>query len=283
MRYFVFFLATLCYANQVHYPERVPVYEGREGALSSELTIITSTSFIPSHPATYMIERTQKSLEITPEFRGCHKIIVCDGLNEKYRTSAVDDINTRKERYNIYKKRLYALCKANPAFANTTLIFLEKNYTLSGAIEVALEYVKTPYIFLHQHDFEHIRRLKAVEVIASMKRNPNLKHIRVPSERNVSDYWDGPIDRKIEGGALIPLCRTFRWCDSEHFSSVKYYLDFVLPRCRPNYGFMEHCIHQPDFVKGQIKIRQNHLLYGTYKYGKKGDGNYTSHLDGRNI
>ena len=162
--------------NQIYGPFNQNIKRNYSRFLRDKLTVITTTSYIKSHPSTKMLEITQKSLFINPEFWSCKKIIVFDGLRAR-------DLNdpVHQEKYNEYKKQVIKLCQLNPFFSNTQLIFLDENKTLSGAIQKALAYVDTPYIFLHQHDLKHIHPVLVEKIIASMEKNPNLKHVRIPT------------------------------------------------------------------------------------------------------
>ena len=243
-----------------------------ETHLNNLLTIITTTSPIPSNPNTEMLEITQKSLFLIPALRGCRKIIVFDGVPK--------DLDHLKEAYEAYKENVIRLTKEDPYFSNTELIFCRNHLHLAFAIGEALRIVTTPFIFIHQHDFQLIKDFDAFGLIRSMELNPNLKHIVLNRMLNFPlPHWNYVVDENIEGESLVPLCRTFGWSDNDHFSTVEYYTDFVLPQIRWK-GAMEWFLH-PAEVRETKENPENHLKYGTYFYGPLGDGRYLWHLDGR--
>ncbi len=237
-----------------------------ECALADKLTIITTTSPVPSNPDTTMIKKCLESYLQVPSLRGCKMIIVFDGvpMQQSYRTLA----------YELFIQNVQKMVAENPAFANTRLVINREHKHLANSLREAIKIVDTPYILVHQHDFALIRPFDAVNLIKSMDRNPHLKMVRFNKWANIANWWDGQVDAYIEGGALVPLTRTFGWSDNDHIARLDYYTDFVLPKVTWN-GAMEWFLHD------QEKIIKNHLEYGTYLYGAPGEASYLDHLDGR--
>ena len=239
-----------------------------EPSLMDKLTIITTTSPIPSNPSTAMLEKTQQSLFQVPALRGCKKIIVFDGVppEQRYRTIA----------YGLYIKNVEKLIAEDPYFSNTILVVNNEFKHLANSLREAFTYVDTPYVFVHQHDFLLIRPFDAVNTIRSMEDNSNLKLIRFNRFSIEANWWDGPIDSYIEGGSYVSLTRTFGWSDNDHIARTDYYLDFVFPKVTWN-GAMEWFIHDSE------KIQKDHGTYGTYLYGDLKEPPYILHLDGKNL
>ncbi len=241
-------------------------FSNEEDALCDKLTIITTTSPIPSNPDTRMLEETQKSLYKVPALRGCKKIIVFDGVPPR--------LNYCKMAYEQYIHNVDKLTKEHPHFANTILVINREWKHLAWSLREAMKHVDTPYVFVHQHDFSISRVPDVINLIASMDDNPNLKHVRLNRLRNLTNGWDGPVDDQIEGPCYVPLTRTFGWSDNDHFARVDYYWDFVFPKIT-RLGAMEWFLHNPE------KIKANHNSYGTYIYGAPGESPYLQHLNGR--
>ena len=242
-----------------------------EDSLAEKLTIITSTSLVPSNPSTKMLEVTQKSLDLIPGFSKCHRIIVFDGVFHRQKH--------REEAYNAYKQNVIALTKTHPAFANTTLVFCKEHKHLARALEEGMKHVKTPFIFVHQHDFKINKPVDSFGIIRSMEENPNLKHIRLNRKWNKATNFDFCVDEKIDGVSYVPLCRTFGWSDNDHFTRKDYYENFVFPKIKRNKP-MEYFLNPLERAMTK-KDPNQHLLFGTYLYGTKKDGNYLAHLDGK--
>ena len=240
-------------------------------SLKDQLTIITTTSIIPAHPNTAMLEETQGSLFAVAGFMDCPKIIVFDGLPGCKKG--------RKEAYQEYKRRVEALTKWNPHFANTQLVFCEEHHHLAGALKQAMQHVRTPLVFVHQHDFKMVKLIDAYGIVHSMLANPNLKHIRLNRRGINKNDYDYIVDNEIDGPVYVPLTRTFGWSDNDHFSWKEYYDDFIFPNIKRKLP-MEKVI-QPMMRKAILKSLDNHKEYGTYIYGKIGSARHILHIDGK--
>ena len=245
--------------------------ESQEWKIEDKLTLITSTSPIPSNPSTNMLEITQKSLFKNEDFAKCKKIIVFDGV-----PPGKEDMT---EAYEQYKANAVKLTQTSPYFQNTELVFCEEHMHLSWALREAMKRVTTPFVFVHQHDFLLAKPVDVEGVIRSMEANPMLKHIRLSRRRNMRTYWDGMIDEKVPEPHYVPLCRTFGWSDNDHFSPLSYYQDFVFPRI-PRKGPMERFLHRQE-KRGLRRNRKAQEIFGTYLYGPKGGGQYIVHLNGK--
>jgi hypothetical protein len=54
---------------------------GGTALLRDRLTVVVTTSPVPSNPSTAMIEELFQSFAMCPGLSACRKIIVCDGFN----------------------------------------------------------------------------------------------------------------------------------------------------------------------------------------------------------
>jgi len=289
---FLFFVLGLIGAGSV-LECKVQHYSGKaeENMLTEHVTIITTTHPIPSNPSVEMLRRTQENLFTIPAFRGCRKIIVFDGLPEDLSylekhlaPSELEERNIRdlaSEKYEQYKENVLKLTREDPYFSNTTLVFSDEHLHLAFAIEKALEEVETPFVYIHQHDLELTKDIDAVNIIRSMECNPNIKYVRINLLSNTPENgWDTLLDDYVEGGSLAPLLRTNLWSDNEHFCSVEYYTDFILPKMPREYPMPMECLLMREEKEAIQEDVSNHLIYGTYVYGKLGDSPYLFHVDG---
>ena len=256
----VFFVVLIPFTKMAH------VHAEADISLVDKLTIITTTSPIPSNPGTEMLKKTQESLFQVAALKECKKIIVFDGVppQQRYRALA----------YELYIQNVERLVRENPIFSNTTLVVNREFKHLANSLREAMKLVDTPYVFVHQHDFVLTRPFDAINLIKSMDENVNLKFIRFNRFYNEPNWWDGPIDDYIAGGSYVPLLRTFGWSDNDHIARVDYYRDFVFPKVTWG-GAMEWFLHDP------VKIQMDHLAYGTYLYGTYKEAPYLYHLDGK--
>jgi len=234
--------------------------------LIGKVTFITTTSPIPSNPSTEMLEETQKTWLRVPALRKCKKIIVFDGVAppQRYRSLA----------YAVFIKNCQKLIEENPHFAHTKLVINQKYKYIANSLREAIKQVDTPYVLVHQHDFCLNKPFDFFNLVRSMDRNAHLKMIRFNKFSNLPNHWDGQIDDHIEGGALVPLMRTFGWSDNDHFARTDYYTGFVLPRVTWD-GAMEWFLHDVEDIKA------NHKNYGCYLYGHYNEGPYLYHIDGK--
>lgn len=253
----IFFLCS--FTEEIQFTEE-------ELELINKVTFITTTSPIRDNPNTDMIEEAQASWMQVPALRKCKKIIVFDGVpaHQRYRALA----------YEIFIQNCAKLAEEDLNFENTKLVINRTHKHLANSLRAAIEQVDTPYVLVHQHDLSLTKPFDFFNIVRSMDRNPNLKMIRFNKFTNGPGKWDGPVDDYINGGALIPLLRTFGWSDNDHFARTDYYTDFVLPKVTYN-GPMEWFLHD------QEKIIQNHETYGCYLYGKLGDSPYIDHINGK--
>ena len=62
----------------------MPLLESAEASLEGLVTVVLTTSPVPQHPSTFMLETTLTSCrQHAAALYACHKIIVCDGFNIK--------------------------------------------------------------------------------------------------------------------------------------------------------------------------------------------------------
>jgi hypothetical protein len=249
------------------------------------ITVITTTSPLPSMPSLQHLYPAQASLAKIPAFTKCKKIIVFDGISPSYEDRAAE--------YEMYKNNVMSLIDTDPYFTNTELVFCEKWVHLAGTIKEAIKHVKTPFIFIYQHDDILLREFDLKGCLGSMILNPLIKYIHLtrypnqglPHTGDIATTWYGPVDNYVQGGSLVPLTRCFGFSDYAHISTVNYYKSVVLPICQNRRGFMETFM-QAEMKKRLVgqqeesKINRIHALFGTYFYGDLTDGCYIFHSNG---
>jgi hypothetical protein len=259
-KYLIFFLINFC----ILFGKIETVGSIEKG--NSRITFITTTSVIPSHPSTSMLEISLKSFFQISGFEKIPKIIVFDEIS-------------KDKRYDEYKKRVIKLLKTNPHFKNTMLIFLNEHHHITGAIRVALKYVKTKYLFIHQHDFQLIKPFDLDLVLDSMELNPDIKHVRLNKRRNIRLGYDFYID-EYKGKTKIPLTRTFGWSDNDHITRKDYYENFVIPKVGNKKIPMEWALHGLE-RKDLKEDTSKHSIYGTFLLGALNEPAYIRHLNGK--
>ncbi len=261
MRYIILFLYFFA-LNGVEW--NGVVYD--DDSVAEMITVITTTSPIPSIPSTKFLYEAQKSLFRIPALAKCKKIIVFDAPRNLTFF------------YPQYKKNVQFLVNHDPYFSNTKLIFCPKWVHLCGTIKEAIQHVDTPFVFIHQHDLLLIRDFDLNGIVATIAANPSVKYVAVTNANN--NDWYAPVEEGVEGVSFVPLCKVSGWSDQCHVTTVDYYTNFVLPQC--DHTFMENVL-QPALKKA-VKERgfsDGWPPYGACVYGDLDDPAYIFHANGR--
>jgi hypothetical protein len=272
MKLRIFWIFLLLFSVSYADPIVLNGIEYDDETVSKLITVITSTSPISSHPSTEYLYAAQKSLFHVSALAKCKKIIVFDAPSSKNRRTIV--------RYEKYKKNVQQLVQEDPYFSNTELIFCKTWGHLTGTLKEAIAHVDTPFVFIHQHDLILLQGFDLNAVIATMTANPKIRHVLFGKRPNTpDDHYHGPVEEAAEESLFVPLCRTSGWSDQCHVAFTSYYTSFVLPQCSNT--FMEDSLHPA--LKEAIRLygKQGHEPFGTYLYGKMGDGPYMFHMDAR--
>jgi hypothetical protein len=223
---------------------------------SSDITIILSTSPMPSHPSTAFVDEVVESIyKFLFRFERTKIIITCDGTNE-CNESYEHFILNLEEKYKGYED--IEIIK-KPEFGH-----------LTGNLRFAIERVETEFVFLVQHDISFLRFVDIAKVIEDMRANPQLKHVRFNKRRNTRKRGDYNLGKK-RVDANYKYISTPQWSDQNHICTVDYFKNEILTRV--NKGFMEHTMRR--------KVRGKHGVFGTYLFGDHNDPSATCHLQGR--
>ena len=223
------------------------------------LTIIITSSLIPSHPEIKIIQETIESLKLINMPSDVEIILAHDYNNHIH--------------YITYLKKLNEYIKSN---SNIKIVKRENHGHLTGNIRNALQFVNSKYILVIQHDLPFIRKFNIQKVIYDMEENNNLKHVRFNKRKNYKRGTDALNDLfglqiKQEN---YTYTRTPAWSDNNHLCLTKYYNDVVMKEC-PNGCPMEHRLH------GKNKNQELHKKYGTYLFGELNHPQVIKHTDGR--
>ncbi len=217
------------------------------------LTIITPIPVI-DNLSIDIILFSQKSLFIIPELAECKKIIIFDSTN-KMNFENVHSIATR-EQYTEFKDNFIEFIKttSSPYFKNTTFIFLNEYKGHAWSLEEAMKLVTTKYVCVHQYNRKLIKKFDLINLIRTMEYNPDVRHINISSYINNSDNIE-----QVPYG----LSKLFRYFDTDHITSVKYYTEMIFPRIH-GHDSVSYWMMAPDLEKQQKNMECNHQLYGTY-------------------
>lgn len=224
------------------------------------LTIIITASYIPSHPSIKIMKETIESLSCLSIAPNTNIILAHDYNNNKM--------------YTEYLNNLYAYIKT--LSYNVIVTVCKTHVHLTGNIRNALDYVKTKYILVVQHDLKFIKECDIQNIIHDMDENPSMKYIRFNKRANEKKGWDAK--NSLFGlqhvGKYYTYTRTPAWSDNNHICLTSYYRDIVMKECKDG-GPMEGTLHF------KIKDKSSWERYGTYLFGALDYPAIISHLDGR--
>eukprot|EP00927_Polykrikos_kofoidii_P009440 TRINITY_DN13935_c0_g1_i1.p1 TRINITY_DN13935_c0_g1~~TRINITY_DN13935_c0_g1_i1.p1 ORF type:complete len:387 (+),score=62.23 TRINITY_DN13935_c0_g1_i1:36-1163(+) len=274
-----------------------------ETPLSEKITVLLSTSPVGRHPDTDLIDEVIATMQYAEGVSECRLIIVCDGYRSengdgvaftesKYRAGIVDAKSAAN--YEEYKARL----REKAASSSTMEVFeLDSRHGFGFAVRAALPLVRTPYVFVMQHDRSIMRPANIRRLVAAMERDPaRLKYIGLPTattlghKSHVLSKYGIHIEAHIadsDGLVLMPL---IQWYDSAHVCETEYYRNFVFDPVRKlvaRGGFIEDKFGQfqlADIRKRGVDVA--HPEYGTFiavgpasEFGE----HIIGHLDGRDM
>lgn len=223
------------------------------------LTIVVTCSFIPSHPSIQIVKGLLESLQYTNCDPSTPIILAHDYNNNPMYKKYLDNLHEyTKNRYNIQ------------------IVVRENHGCLTGNVRNALQYVKTEFMLLLQHDLPFTRVLPDIyKVMADMRANPSLKHVRFNRLVNTHNMYDKfYLFGKQVSGPNYSYTRTPGWSDNNHLCLTSYYNDLIMKEC-PDGTFMEGHLYW------KIHNEESHEKYGTYLFGPLDEPPYTGHSDGR--
>ena len=235
----------------------------------SKITTVISTSPVPGMPEFNHLKTTITSLNLVPKLAESRVLVVFD-FPENNQVIPV---------YNEYKNNVVNYYKKK---SNIKFIHLEEWGHLSGVMEIAVRNVKTPFIFVQQHDLPLIREFDLDKVLTCLEKDELVNHVRLNKRHNKAVGWDrSPIFGAYEN-PYVNLTRTTCWSDQSHLTTRSYYENVILPEVKGKKIFMEEVFHwKMDLPVGR-ELEAMHKKLGTYLYGKPGDPPVIRHTDARN-
>jgi hypothetical protein len=206
--------------------------------MRQSLTVIMTTSPIPSNPCTAMLEAVAESLSLVPGLEDCPKIVVCDGVKVKnkkpkasdYRKGCVD-VGGQSD-YELFIENVQRLAEQQAGIlAGSTVLALKERQGFGFAVKAALEAVTTPWVMVVQHDHKFVRAVDLPGILHCMKQNPEVKYVGLLSGTTTKyqlfteSKYSIRITESIKSG--LPLLPLLYWYDKTHVCTTAYYRDFV--------------------------------------------------------
>jgi hypothetical protein len=139
----------------------------------ADLTVLITTSPVPSNPSTEMISRGLKSLD---RFLGTgySVMVVCDGSRGS---------DEGKERYDEFKQRLRRLVPDN-------FHEVHERVHQAGTVRKFLDHVRTKYVLLWEHDWEVVRPVECERILDVLGEHDEVKFVRLNGRANKVEGWD---------------------------------------------------------------------------------------------
>lgn len=239
-----------------HSPLNVPKFH--------DITVLVSSSSIPSHPSTAMLEKTLESIrERLPD---AEIIIMLDGLDPR--------LDHRKADYDAYKSEV--LWKCNHEWHNVLPIVFDGYIHQAKMTYRALHQVFSPLILFVEHDTPLIG-----EIDFDMLSKPLLQgsldvlrllHEAAPLPDHKHLLLDNGKAQDIDG---VPAIRTTQWSQRPHLATTSYYRDMLVENFEEDYRYfiedkMHSVVQNNDWKENKIAI-----------YAPEGNMKRSDNLDGR--
>ena len=227
--------------------------------MNNMLTVVITSSFIPSHPSIKLIKETIESLSLLNPPSNTKIILAHDYHN-----------------HNKYRQYFQELNKYIDKHENIFITLCKKHSHLVGNIRNALREVTSKYILVIQHDLPFIRNCEILKIIQDIEEASHIKYVRFNKRQNIKVVSDainnlfGLQDKQKN----YTYTRTPAWSDNNHLCLTTYYKDIVMKEC-PDGCAMEHKL------QGKIKNETIHEKYGTYLFGEINHPQMIKHTDGR--
>lgn len=230
--------------------------------MSSDITVLMSTSPVQSHPSTKLIEQTIAS--IRERLPHSEIILMIDGVKPENLE--------RKAAYEEYIRRLLWL--TNNQLANVTPLLSETHIHQTGMTREALKLVRTPLVLFTEHDTPLVGEIDW-EGLSAVVTSGYANTIRLHHETRIHPEHEYlMLDKQPQDILGVPLMRTMQWSQRPHLSSTAYYRNI----CETYFT------DQPMFVE--------HVMYGAvlshpwndarlHLYAPEGSLLRSTHLNGR--
>lgn len=230
---------------------------------SDDLTVLVTTSPIPSHPSTAIIEETVAS--VRDQLGDCEIVIVCDGVRKEQ--------EDRRGDYEEYLRRLLNLCRRE--WTNVVPFIFDRHLHQANAVREVLSEIRTPLLLFVEHDTPLHGEIDWPG-LRSVMQSGGADVIRLHHEAAVLDEHrylmidDTPVD--VEG---VPLLRTLQWSQRPHLTRTSLYRELLTRFFPPSSRTMiEDVMHGVVQDEGWERWR-------LWMYAPPGDMKRSLHLDGR--
>lgn len=249
--------------------------------MSEEVTVLISSSYIPSHPSVKVIEETLSSLEQTDMGHDYPVLVVHDGLKRGAQQQ-------EKEDYRIFLRSFSEKFADHSKIRSLELAF---HGHLAGAISEALKEITTEFVLVVQHDLPFVKPVPIRRLARLMRTQPQIRHLRFNSSAVTNSGWDALYEdkhvRRSRSSFLrnfefedrwgkLRLVSTLAWSDQNYLVSREHLVHDLVPIFRGLKTF-------PENVLNPLLNEETHRYFGTFLFGGMDDPAYILHRDGRSL
>jgi hypothetical protein len=271
-----------------------------------DLTIIITTSAIPSHPSTDVIDEVIEALVHikSPNVNITDVYIVCDGYNIR---GLDEKPNFKPPKITVEKSADYELYISvlEKKYSQYKIIKRNKRYGFAKNLRYILDMVETTYVLVVQHDWVFRKDVDLDKIMCAMDKSDEIKYVNFMSSSSTNylnrifKLKNGFKGHKIDkeqiiksnkekfGIDIVPL---MFWYDKPHICRTDYYKSFVFGQKHYD-SLRDKLIQIRSFVEDSLgnvilnNVKKNglsaHAAYGTYLYYEEPDAEYVSHSNGR--
>lgn len=241
--------------------------------ISDLITVIVTTSPIPSHPATDILDTTIDSVRAQPQLLEAEVLVAADGVHPDLQHRAGD-----------YARFLHRLAwQASTGRHGNLLPLLAPEWRHQAlTVAAALEHVDTPLVLVMEHDTPLVGDIDW-DGLGKALLSSQAHVIRLHHEAGIlPDHEYLMIDEAPETVCGVPLLRTAQWSQRPHLASTDFYRSLLSTYFGPDARTMiEDCVfgvvanaYDQEGVDGWDQFR-------VWIYAPDGDMKRSTHLDGR--
>ena len=277
-------------------------------ALQLDATVIVTTSAVPSHPSTALLDATLASLSLcTGAIERCHLIITCDGYQlSDAETSQYKWGRLTRQAAEAYEAFVGSVrdraARGEMGARRVTVLALPSHSGFGRAVKAALTHVTTELVLVLQHDWLFVAPgFDAAAASAAVLGPLRLPYVAAMSQATV-DYperarrryglelapatvfaSDDTVDGGGDGGAPRRFWPLLLLQDKPHLASAAYLRDFVYgeEHCPPVGGFPEDGLGQVQLADIRANGMAAHARYRTFVLDQGSAVTY--HISGRKM
>lgn len=237
---------------------------------TGRITVLVSTSPIPSHPSTAVLEQTLDT--VRERLPHAEIIVMADGVHP--------DQEHRRSAYEDFLRQMVWKCAHE--WDNVVPLVAEHHAHQANMTRAALELVATPLVLFVEHDTPLCEDIP-FDALADVIESGQANLIRLHHEAHVLEpHQHLMLDREPQIIDGVPLLRTVQWSQRPHLASAGFYRSIIT-----TYFGSESRTMIEDVMHGVLDAAWRiHRLAGwqqfrTWMYAPAGDMKRSLHLDGR--